>query len=193
MLVSPSLAHQLDPNPANDRELLGAKLDPVRYDGADGCVRREPKGMKALIRFMKRNTRKNVVYGTIRCDGSGVHETGRALDWMLDARIKADKRLAMTVINTWMADDKRGRANALARRMGVQMIIYRCRYWQAGDNGWNPYSDCSNPTAGHIDHVHIELTKPASKLETSFWRSSVGAEYTGKAGDGDGSSGGIGA
>jgi hypothetical protein len=178
----------LDPNPANDPALLKMKMDPNRYDGADGCVRRDPKGMKQLIRFLKRTTKKNTIYGTIRCDG-GVHGTGRAVDWMLDARKRSQKNLAMTLINTWMAKDTRGRGNALARRMGIQLIIYNCKYWQAGDRGWNPYSACSgknpDPTQGHIDHIHIELTKPAAKLHTSYW------EYAGTgAGSGIGGGGG---
>jgi hypothetical protein len=162
-------------------------MDPVEYDDGGNCVRKDPPGMKALIKWMKKHTKKNVAYGTIRCDG-GVHGTGRALDWALDARKKRTKALAMTVINTWMADDKRGRDNALARRMGVQLIIYNCRYWQAGDKGWSPYSACSgrnpDPTQGHIDHVHVELTKAASRLKTSYWE--AGAPGGGSAGGGGG-------
>jgi hypothetical protein len=181
----------LNPNPADDPALIKKKLDPNRYDGAAGCVRRHPKGMKKLIRWMKRHTKKNTIYGTVRCDG-GVHSTGRALDWMLDARKKRQKRKAMRVINTWVAKDRRGRPNALARRMGIQLIIYNCRWWQAGDRKWQRYSACSggkknaDPTQGHIDHIHIELTKPASKLRTTYWR------YTpdGRGGNG-GSSGGV--
>ena len=169
----------LSSNPANDRVLLGTKLDPVRYDGAGGCVKRHPKGMSALIKWMKANTAKDTIYGTIRCDG-GVHGTGRALDWMLDARNKRDKTRAMSVINTWLAKDDRGNRNALARRMGIQLIIYNCRFWQAGDNGWSGYSACSggkrnaDPTQGHIDHIHVELTKPAAKRRTSFWETDLG-------------------
>lgn len=182
----------LDPNPANDPALLTKKLDPNRYDGAGGCVSRDPKGMKGLIRWMKRNTKKNTIYGTIRCDG-GVHGTGRALDWMLDARRKSQKRRATTAINTWLAKDKRGRPNALARRMGIQLIIYNCRWWQAGDRGWSRYSACSggknkaDPTQGHIDHIHVELTKPASKLRTSFWKTKL----QGGGGAGGGGGGGV--
>ena len=165
---------QLSSNPANDPTLIRKKLDPNRYDGADGCVGREPKGMRELVRWMKRNTKRSTVYGTIRCDG-GVHSTGRALDWMLDARRPRQKRLAMRVINTWLADDRRGRPNALARRMGIQLLIFNCRWWQAGDSGWSRYGACSggkknaDPTQGHIDHIHVELTKPASALRTTYW------------------------
>lgn len=186
----------LSPNPANDPGLIKQKLDPNRYDGAGGCVQRDTRGMKRLIKFMKRTTKKNTIYGTIRCDG-GVHSTGRALDWMLDARKRKQKRLAMTVINTWMAKDNRGRRNALARRMGIQLLIYNCRWWQAGDRKWSRYSACSgrnpDPTQGHIDHIHIELTKPASKLRTTYWRyagKNVGAGLEGSSG-GNGGAGGI--
>jgi hypothetical protein len=168
----------LRPNPADDPELLHQKLDPVRYDGAGGCRKKPPKGMRELIKWMKRNTKRDVYYGTIRCDG-GVHGTGRALDWALDARKKNQKGLAMRVINTWRAKDARGRVNALARRMGIQMVIYNCRFWQAGDTRMSRYSACRgrgkpDPTQGHIDHIHIELTEAAAKLRTSFWRSDLG-------------------
>jgi hypothetical protein len=182
----------LQPNPADDPALVGKRLDPNRYDGAGGCVRRDPKGMKQLIRWMKRTTKRNTIYGTIRCDG-GVHGTGRALDWMLDARDKRQKRKATRVINTWLAKDRRGRPNALARRMGIQLIIYNCRWWQAGDRGWQRYSACggdkrnADPTQGHIDHIHVELTKPASKLRTSFWET----DLIKGGGAGDGGGGGV--
>jgi uncharacterized membrane protein YgcG len=183
----------LSPNPADDPALIKEKLDPNRYDGADGCVRRDVKGMKRLIKFMKRTTKRNTIYGTIRCDG-GVHGTGRALDWMLDARKPSQKRLAMTVINTWFAKDKRGRPNALARRMGIQLVIYNCRWWQAGDRGWSPYSACGgrnpDPTQGHIDHIHIELTEPASKLRTSYWQYAGTGAGSGLEGGGNSGGGG---
>lgn len=177
----------LDPNPANDPALIKKRIDPNRYDGAGGCRSSHPKGMRKLVRWMKRNTKKNAAWGTIRCDG-GVHGTGRALDWMLDARKKRQRRKAMRVINTWRADDRKGRPNALARRMGVQLIIYNCRWWQAGDRRWHPYSACSagrgnaDPTQGHIDHIHIEMSRPAARLKTTFWKTATGS---------GGSSGGV--
>ncbi len=182
LVVGPATAGKkkrtLDPNPANDPALINEKLDPNRYDGADGCVRKVPQGTRKLKRWLKQNTKKRVYSGAIRCDG-GVHGTGRALDFMLDARKKWEKRLAMKVINTWLARDANGRRNALARRMGVQLVIFNCRWWQAGDRGWSRYGACSggrknaDPTQGHIDHIHVELTKPAAKLRTSFWRTEL--------------------
>lgn len=193
LAVGATAKPMLDSNPANAPGLISKKLDPSRYDGADRCVNREPRGMRKLIRWMKRNTKRNTVYGTIRCDG-GVHGTGRALDWMLDARVRREKRKAMRVINTWLARDNEGRRSALARRMGVQLVIYNCRWWQAGDRGWSPYGACSgrnpDPTQGHIDHIHIELTKPAARLRTSYWKYATGGGGSGAGGVGGG--GGIG-
>ena len=133
------------------------------------------RGTKALKKWMKMNTKGGIPVSIIRCDG-GVHGTGRALDWSLDARKKKEKRQADRVINTWLAKDDRGRRNALARRMGVQLIIWNCRWWQAGDRKMQRYSACKgtknpDPTQGHIDHIHVELTKPAANLSTSFWKS----------------------
>ena len=180
-------------NPANDPELVGRKLDPNRYDGAAGCRKRQTKGLDRLVAWMEETT-KPAFNNSIRCDG-GVHGTGRALDWTLDARKKGEKRQAMRVINTWMAKDKRGRRNALARRMGVQLIIFNCKFWKAGDTKMSRYGACrggrknADPTQGHIDHIHIELTKPAAKLKTSFWLSDLSGG-TGNGGTGGGGGGG---
>lgn len=180
-------------NPANDPELVGRKLDPNRYDGAAGCRKRQTKGLDRLVAWMEETTMP-AFNNSIRCDG-GVHGTGRALDWTLDARKKGEKRQAMRVINTWMAKDKRGRRNALARRMGVQLIIFNCKFWKAGDTKMSRYGACrggrknADPTQGHIDHIHIELTKPAAKLKTSFWLSDLSGG-TGNGGTGGGGGGG---
>lgn len=186
-------AGTLQPNPANRPELLRIKLDPSRYDGAGRrCAQRNPKGMKQLIRWMGAKTKRKVYYGTIRCDG-GLHGTGRALDWSLDARKRSQKLKAQRVINTWLAKDRKGRPNALARRMGIQMIIFNCRFWQSGDRGLSTYSYCRgggrrDPTQAHVDHMHIELTRPAARLGTSFWQSRQ-APGGGSRGSGGGSGG----
>lgn len=172
---APAAKRVLKPNPANEPTLIGMKMDPIRYDGAGKCRKKVPAGTRALKKWLKQNTMRGVYSNAIRCDG-GVHNTGRALDWSLDARKKKEKRKADRVVNTWLAKDDRGRRNALARRMGVQLIIWNCKFWLAGDTGMRKYSACKgtknpDPTQGHIDHIHVELTKPAAKLNTSFWRS----------------------
>ena len=81
---------------------------------------------------------------------------------------------------TW-GRDQNGNPSALARRMGVQGIIFDCKAWWAGQTELGRYSYCFNesgkkkknldPTQAHIDHIHLELNKPGAAKRTSFWRS----------------------
>lgn len=201
-LVGHSFAakRMLDHNPANEPELINKAIEGSPYDRARRCRDNPRKGTKKLIRFMKRYSKRTVPYGTIRCEslGSGmsVHSDGRALDWGLDARKKRQKRQAMAIIRTWIDRDNKGRRTALARRMGIQMIIYNCKYWMAGDGKkMRDYSTCSrsNPTQSHIDHIHIELTRKAAKLRTTYWQSPYAPGGGATSGGDDGSgSGGVG-
>lgn len=188
----------LDFNPANEPELIDKSIEnPNTYDRARRCVDKPRKGTRKLIRFMKRYSKRDTYYGTIRCEslGSGmsVHSDGRALDWGLDARKKMQKRQAMAIIRTWFDRDNKGRRTALARRMGIQMVIYNCKYWMAGDGKkMRDYHTCSrrSPTVSHIDHLHIELNRKAAKLRTSYWQSPY-APGGGASGGGGTQTGGV--
>jgi hypothetical protein len=52
---------------------------------------------------------------------------GPALDWHLDAAKPADRREAARLIDLLLAADEAGNPHALARRMGIQEIIWNCR------------------------------------------------------------------
>lgn len=64
--------------------------------------------------------------------------------------------------------------------MGIQEIIWDCRSWWSGAERLGDYSLCVtekgkrrrnvNPTLAHRDHVHIGLSRPGSRMRTSFWR-----------------------
>lgn len=83
----------------------------------------------------------------------------------------------------WLAPDRNGNQAALARRMGVQGLIYGCRAWWSGQSGLGNYSyrfkksgnrrSGLHPTAAHVDHIHIELNKAGARGKTSFWRSGL--------------------
>jgi hypothetical protein len=83
----------------------------------------------------------------------------------------------MRMIDTLLATDQNGNEHALARRMGIQGIIFDCRSWWSGMDGMDEYSYCEqnhghlDPTPAHRDHVHIELNWPGARKQTSFWRS----------------------
>ena len=177
----------LGPNPADDRRLIDKPIESFRYDPGRKCRKQTPPGTKALVNWLERHT-DGELWGIYRCEkwskGSySLHAESRAIDWAMDARNGKMKRQAMKLIkDRLLATDRRGNENALARRMGVQGLIYDCRAWfSSGRLG--DYSYCFkkngkrkkhlDPTAAHIDHLHIELNKPGSRRKTSFWKSGL--------------------
>ncbi len=172
-------------NPANHPKLIDKPLENSRYDTAKKCVNNVPKGMQAFQNWLSHSVRGSS-WGIIRCESLGggnmsLHSEGRAIDWHLDARDSGERRAAMNLIKTFMERDRNGNPSALARRMGVQGIIFDCKTWWAGQSGLGRYSYCFkdngdkkdnlDPTAAHIDHIHLELNKPGAAKRTSFWRS----------------------
>ena len=77
-----------------------------------------------------------------------------------------------------LAPDSLGNPQALARRMGVEEMIWYCG-WAAGMSQFEKYPPCFNkhgtrrkrvdPSVGHRNHIHIGLTKAAAARRTSFW------------------------
>jgi hypothetical protein len=185
VVAVPALGGGLVPNPANDRRLINKPIDDEIYDGADGCRKQVPKGMKALQRWLERNVRGES-WGIQRCerlkgDNFSLHSEGRAIDWRLDAGVAKERRAAMRLIRTLLATDSKGNPRALARRMGVQGLIFDCKSWWTGMDGLGEYSYCYrrngdlrndlDRTAAHRDHIHIELNRDGARKRTSFWRS----------------------
>ncbi len=186
----PALAGGLRPNPANSRHLLDKPMDDERYDRATKCRDQTPPGMKALVDWLQHNVRGES-WGVYRCEklkGGGanysLHSESRALDWHLDAGIAKEKRAAYRLIDTLLAKDQRDNSRALARRMGIQGLIFDCKAWWAGMEDLGKYSYCYkrngdlrnnlNRTQAHRDHIHIELNEDGAKKKTSFWRSPLG-------------------
>ena len=129
---------------------------------------------------MLRNAR-GASWGSYRCErwGNGqasLHAEGRALDWH-----PASKREAARVILLLLAPDTAGNPQALARRMGVQEMIWDCGYWRSGMTEFSDYAPCFgkrgkpkksvNVTVAHRDHVHFGFTKAGAARSTSFWSS----------------------
>jgi hypothetical protein len=170
----------LAPNPANDPRLVDEPIEDYRYDHAERCVKQAQPGARALVRWLERNVRGES-WGIVRCEklspnDYSVHAEGRAIDWHLDAGHPQEKRAAMRLIDALLAPDHNGNPHALARRMGVQGIIFDCRSWWSGMDGLGEYSYCEghgdvDPAQAHKDHIHLELNWPGARKETSFWRS----------------------
>jgi hypothetical protein len=172
----------LVPNPANDPSLLAKPIEDYGYDDADRCVKAAQPGARALQGWLEHNVRGES-WGIVRCEKWGpnefsVHAEGRAIDWHLDAHNAADRRAAERLAGMLLAPDSLGNPQALARRMGVEEMIFDCGYWGAGMTQFEQYDPCYkhgkrrkrvDPTVGHINHLHIGLTKAAAARRTSFW------------------------
>ncbi|MEA2449826.1 MAG: hypothetical protein QOG63_1758 [Thermoleophilaceae bacterium] len=189
LLALPAFAHgfgnvfpAVSGNPAD--RLLSQPIDPYGYDYATHCVKHPTKGALALQGWLGRHA-GGVAWGIVRCEMWGknkasLHAEGRALDWHLSARVPSEKREAQRLIALLLAPDRAGNQHALARRMGVQEIIFNCQGWFSGDGGMRPYSVCFDSkgrpkqvddTTAHRDHVHFGLNHRGARMKTSFWQS----------------------
>jgi hypothetical protein len=168
-------------NPANDPKLLNDTIEEETYDHAHKCGPRSTPGIRLLTKWIDRHFRGES-WGVYRCqklskDTTSLHSEGRALDWRLDAGRKRERRAANFLIERLLAADANGNDRALARRMGVQEIIFNCKSWFSGSDDMGPYSACQggrvDRTTAHKDHVHIGLNKAGAAGTTSFWKSGL--------------------
>lgn len=174
-------------NPAN--KLLSRGIDPIHYDNATKCNGGHVwAGTKALVSWLQRNA-AGVNWGEYRCEIWGKHEAslhsaGRAIDWH-----PASMRDGHALVRLLLAKDKQGNAAALARRMGIQGIIFDCQAWFGNwDGQLGNYSYCYtkrgkrkknlDPTQAHMNHVHIELNMAGAKRRTTFWNKNISYDVT---------------
>ena len=184
----------LVPNPANHPRLVDRPIEGDRYDEARRCTGNATPGARALERWLERNVRGES-WGIERCErwdrnSVSVHSEGRAIDWHLDAAVPAQHQAAMRLIRTLLATDRRENVHALARRMGVQGLIFDCRAWWSGMDRLGEYTYCYrgngelrdglDRTQAHRDHVHIELNRAGARKRTSFWRSPAARARAGR-------------
>src|SRR3989441_9430116 len=130
-------------NPAD--KLVGLPIEAMQYDYAKRCLKKPQKGTLALQTWLQQHA-QGVSWGIMRCEKLGpknysLHSEGRAIDWHLDAHDPAQRAEAMRLIDLFLAPDKLGNPFALARRMGVQGLIFNCRAWWGGAT-LVPYSAC---------------------------------------------------
>ena len=169
-------------NPAN--RLAHVPPDPPAYDRARRCDPTVKPGVVRFTAWLQRNVRGQY-WGSYRCerwgkDSASLHAENRAVDWHLDVDDPGDRRAARALIELLLAPDTAGTPTALARRMGVEEIIWDCSYWGAGMTQFSPYSPCFakdgtprrrvSRTIAHRDHIHFGLSKAGAHGLTTFWR-----------------------
>src|SRR3954471_6133506 len=113
-------------NPAD--RLVAQPIEAFRYDAATHCKNQRNPGITKLATWLGQNTR-GAFWGSYRCEvwgkhSASLHAENRAIDWHLDAFSKADSRAADKLIRLLLAPDKLGNPQALARRMGVEELIW---------------------------------------------------------------------
>jgi len=188
LLALPAAAHAArdHENPAD--ALADLPIEASVYDPATRCTKRPRPGMLRMQAWLEENVR-GVFWGSYRCEMWGkkeasLHAENRAIDWHLDASVAADRSAAEALIELLLAPDSAGNEQALARRMGVEELIWDCTYWAAGMTERIDYRPCFdkrgkprkhvNPTVAHRDHVHIGMTRAGAAAKTSFWRRHTG-------------------
>jgi hypothetical protein len=183
MVKLPDLPRPVSGNPAD--KMLSVPIEASTYDPAHRCTPKAARpGIEALTRWLGANAR-GVSWGSYRCEKWGKHEASlhaenRAIDWHLDVTVPAERRAAEKLIRLLLAPDVAGNPQALARRMGVEELIWDCGYWGAGMTQFEEYQPCYgkrgklrrhvDPTIGHRNHVHLGMTKAGAAARTSFWR-----------------------
>jgi monoamine oxidase len=152
-------------SPAAAAPIDGYASDPTGTSCATGPQPGAEALMKAIAaRFRGRGEifACRPVHGGTRLS---LHAEGRAVDWFPTAPADAQR-----IIDWLLAPDASGNDHALARRMGVQDLIFDRRVWTARRHaeGWQPYEG-ANP---HTDHLHIGMTWAGARMQTSYWTAS---------------------
>jgi hypothetical protein len=155
--------------------------DQPRWERENTCSHTEKPGAAALRKLLRRTYGKAIASSTLRaCSrADSGHEEGRAVDWMTSVRVPAQKALAESFLAWLQAPDAFGNADAMARRLGVEYVIWNNRTWRAYDpaRGWTGYAGCLKKkkrkkrfdNACHRTHVHISLSWDGAYERTSYF------------------------
>lgn len=113
-------------------------------------------------------------YGSDPCRES-LHDEGRAVDQHLNVKSAKDRRVARQLKRFFLRKDAEGEPWAMARRFGLQELIWNCHIWVSAlaDQGWHRYSRCDEPGATYTDkhknHVHIGQTWLGALKQTTAY------------------------
>jgi len=155
-------------------------IDAYRFDYPGSvCSGGARPGAMGLLQWFVDHDAVGVSGGIYACrtiEGTNIlslHAEGRAVDWVLDNRDARQRKIADGIVAA-LLKRAHGHNHALARRMGIQEIIWNCRIWTSGqpDVGLARYAPCSTSadrTVRHENHVHVGLNRDGAEQRTSFW------------------------
>ena len=112
------------------------------------------------------------------CSSYGPHDEGRAVDWRLNYADPKDREDGERLLRALYAHH-----DELARRMGVQAILWGCHWWSSERpadhhallvacraNDWRH----TDPGWRHDNHIHFELAKTAAEARRQSVRARAG-------------------
>ena len=153
------------PYPKPSRTLPSALDVAAGYQEGVLCLTENQPGAVAFANLLNA-TYGSHVYGILRrC--AAEHGEGRALDWMIDSTKPANLALANALTRWLVAPDAQGRPGAMARRFGINYIIFNRQQWKAWapERGWTAYYGVSP----HTDHIHFSFNWDGAYKRTSWW------------------------
>ena len=165
---------QLDPSSVIPWGIPGP--DPLAGTPATSCTGGEMPGARDMFQFLNRWWPRGEFLGIYSCRSVGttgttsLHSEGRAVDFALDVNNAADKAAGVAIRKWFLDDDSAGGHWAMARRFGIQEMIWNRHIWtsERADDGWRDYNVPPGGSA-HLDHIHIGLTRRAGNRNTSAW------------------------
>ncbi|MEI8081574.1 MAG: hypothetical protein WCI74_06975, partial [Actinomycetes bacterium] len=151
-----------------------------QYEGQSICDPVAKPGVLKLQALLRATYGPATFYSTRACaaDPTSEHTEGRALDWMVNNRVPAEKAKAEAFIAWLLAPDAAGVPGANARRMGIMYVIWNNLFWRAYDPiGWSKFGGCSAKvrqgvaydTTCHRNHIHFSMTWDGAAALTSYW------------------------
>jgi peptidoglycan hydrolase-like protein with peptidoglycan-binding domain len=150
--------------PLPPKKAVPVALDMVTpYEPQLSCDPRDKRGVTAFAALMKANYKTGTTGISRSCQAdTSEHYDGRALDWMLSAKVPQQKAVADSVV-TWLSANN----GAMARRFGISYIIWNTRMWReyAPARGWAPYTG----SVPHTDHIHFSFSWDGAMARTSWW------------------------
>jgi hypothetical protein len=161
---------------------FGPMVDALpRWERENTCSPTQKPGAAALRKLLRKTYGTAIASNTVRSctSADSGHEEGRAVDWMTNRRVPEQKALAQAFIGWLQAPDSFGNPDAMARRLGVEYVIWNNRVWRGYDpaRGWTVYDHCLSKkkrhkkmydNACHRTHVHISLSWDGAYQRTSF-------------------------
>jgi hypothetical protein len=97
-----------------------------------------------------------------------LHAEGRAVDYYLNAHDPDELALGDRIVQWLLGSDDRDNSHAVARRLGVQEVIWNHRIWTSGrrrDEGMRPYGGVDP----HTNHVHVGQHRLGAAMQTTYW------------------------